>query len=380
MDVGNLFMVEKIWISAGGTGGHLFPALALAAELRDRYPEVEILFLGGGLASSRYFDRLQVPFVDIPCGSFVSKNPVAVLRSLSRIARGVIQSRQLLRVERPDVLVGFGSFFSFPPLVGAKWAGVPLVLHAADAIPGRVIRLMARHAALTVLQFPEAAAYLQGATAVAQMPLRAGLRCGLLSREEACATLGLSGDKRVRTLLVFGGSQGARRINQVVGQMLQARPLPCAVQVLHYTGDVQVAEQLAQQYRNQGIVACVKPFEARMDLAWSAADIVIGRSGASTIAELCEFEVPGILIPYPHAMDNHQEHNARILERAGGVRMLRERDVNVESLGDALVDLLKEDGKRLGMMRDALRSMKSQRSKQSLCDLVMQTAQEGVGK
>lgn len=360
---------RKIWISAGGTGGHLFPALAFAEQIRAHDPYAELLFLGGGLQTSRYFSQGAFPYIEIACGSLLRKDPLSLARSAYRIAQGVAQSRRLMARERPDLIVGFGSFYAFPPLLGAKLAGVPLVLHAADAIPGRVIRLMARYAALTVLQFPEAAAHLRGATAVAQMPLRPQLRRGVVSREEACALLGLYANRR--TVLVFGGSQGARALNPIVAKALTTIGAP--LQVLHYTGDAAVAERLAADYRAKDMVVCVKAFETRMELAWTAADLVIGRAGASTVAELLEFQVPGILIPYPHAMDNHQQANADLVaHQLGGAIGIREADLTPEVLTKRLEQLLADDGAQLREMKAALQRAQAKRTQIRLCDHVME--------
>lgn len=363
-------MTHKIWISTGGTGGHLFPALALAAQLRVQAPESEILFLGGGLSTSRYFDREAHAHLDIACGSFVSKNPFNLMRNTSRIARGIWQSRRAILTHRPDVLVGFGSFYSLPPIVAARLSNVPLILHAADSIPGRVIRFMSRYAALTVLQFPEAAQHLHGPSAVAKMPLRAALTKGGISPAEARRRLNL--DPELRTVLVFGGSQGARRINQLVSEAIP--PQTKTYQILHYTGDETVATQLTELYQLRGIRACVKSFETQMELAWSAADLVIGRSGASTIGELCEYEVPGILIPYPYAMDNHQEKNADSLAaRTGGVIRIRESELTSQILADQLASLFANDAQQLLHMQQALASAKAATPQQTLCDLVIKT-------
>lgn len=365
-------MKPKIWICTGGTGGHLFPALALADELCQRLP-VEILFLGGGLASSRYFDRNRYAFAEIPCGSFGKKHPKEVIQSLYKISKGIWTSRGLIREQRPDLLVGFGSFFSFPPLIAAKLTGVPIVLHAADALPGQVIRLMSRYAKLTVLQFAEAAEHVTGQTAVARMPLRAGLRRGVVTREEARRALGLQPNKR--TLLVFGGSQGARRMNQIVGEsLLQER---FDLQILHYTGDAAVADQLREAYRERGLLACVKPFENRMELAWSAADLVIARAGASTVAELTEFEVPAILIPYPYAKDQHQDRNADLIVNKikGGIK-LQEAHLTPEILSHKLGELLGQGGQRIEGMRASLVEARSNRPAMTLADLVLEKVED----
>jgi UDP-N-acetylglucosamine--N-acetylmuramyl-(pentapeptide) pyrophosphoryl-undecaprenol N-acetylglucosamine transferase len=364
-------MTHRIWLSTGGTGGHLFPALALAEQLCARDSTLEIFFLGGGLESSRYFDRTRYPYLEIPCGSLAKKNPIALLRGGTQIARGVWQAQKAMRMQRPSLLVGFGSFYSFPPLLAACFSGVPLLLHAADAVPGRVIRLMARYAALTVVQFPEAAAYLRGPTAVAQMPLRAALKKGAVSQAEARLALGL--DPARRTLLVFGGSQGAQRINQLVSQAM-ASPCFNDIQLLHYTGNATAAEELQRFYANCRRQACVKSFEARMELAWSAADMVIGRAGASTIAELCEFDVPGLLIPYPYAKDNHQEKNAEALAaRTRGIICIRQADLSVESLTLHLSNLLAHDAQKLLEMQTALVRSKTSQAQVQLCDLVLKT-------
>lgn len=361
-------MGAKIWIAAGGTGGHLFPALALAAQLQRRDPSTKLLFIGGGLESNRFFGGKPYRCLEVPCGSIVNKHPIALLKSGVNIARGVRMAYRHMRQERPDLLIGFGSYYALPPLMAAKLAGVPFFLHAADVIPGRVIRLMAPFAELTVLHFEQAVAYLRGRSTVAPMPLREGLRLGAVSKAEARCALGLQPD--LTTLLVFGGSQGARRLNQLVSAALLKNNLP--LQVIHYTGDAEVATELQQRYIKQGIRACVKAFEPRMELAWSAADVAILRAGASTVAEMREFEIPAILIPYPYGTDNHQEKNADVMvDQIGGAIKLIEATLTPEELERNLAGLLANSGEHLGQLRRALRQAKETASPQTIDEIVV---------
>lgn len=359
----------KIWISAGGTGGHLFPAIALAEELRARAPQCELLFLGGGLTTNRYFDRELYPYAEIACGGLGGKNPLALVRSSYRIWSGIRQSRQLLSAQTPDLVVGFGSFYGFPPLVAAAWGRIPLVLFAADRLPGRVIRLMARWAQVTAVHFPETASQLASPSVVVEMPLRQSCRGIATPQAEARHYFGLDPDRP--TLLVFGGSQGARAINRLFSGALTH--LPPLFQLLHFTGDPQAAEELSSLYRSRGLLACVKPFEPQMGLAWRAADLAICRSGAGSVGEQREFEIPAIFIPYPYATDNHQELNAdSVVNTFGGAVKLVEAHATPEKLASEIARLFAEDGKRLKEMQGAFRHYKGAFKRKSLGDVVLE--------
>ncbi len=361
---------KKIIISAGGTGGHLFPALALAQALQGA---AELLFVGGGLATNPYFDRESFHFKEIPCGSFVSKKPWRLAKALWNIFRGIRHSIALFRHLRPDVVVGFGSFYSFPPLVAARLLRIPIVLYAADAIPGRVVRLVAPYAHVTGTHFAPTAALLKGISTPVGMPLRETLRADRKSAAEARNYFGL--DPQTPTLLIFGGSQGAQRLNELILEGLE--DLACQVtrpwQVLHFTGNEDAVIATRTKYEKQGVRACVKGFEARMGLAWSAASLVVCRSGAGTIAEIQQFEVPAVLVPYPYATDAHQDHNADILVACQGAIKLSQPTLEASVLAAQLARLLNDDGGGLTHMHQALALAQQNVVKQTLAGLVWET-------
>lgn len=363
---------NKVLISTGGTGGHIFPAIALAQQLLEDDPTCQVRFIGGGLSDNKYFDKGSYAFDNISCGSFVVKNPVSLVSSLFKIARGIWESCKIIRRFTPNVVVGFGSFYAFPPLVAARVMSVPLVLHEANSFPGKTISFMSRWATVTGVHFPATVGRLKGTVVEVGMPLRKGLRKGATTVEEARGYFGL-GDKKL-TILVFGGSQGARALNGCVVQALcRIKTIP--FQVVHFAGDPTAVERIAQSYADAGVDACVKPFEARMDMAWQAADCVIGRAGASTVAELVEYEVPAILIPYPYAA-GHQDHNASFVvnEVGGGIELVekggtQDNLLTAESLQKKLEAMIGHSG-TLTSMREAIRKYKERSRTQDLISIV----------
>ena len=321
-------MSKRVLIATGGTGGHIFPAVALAHELRKS--NINVLFVGGGLETNRYFDRTDFLYQSIACGSIVKKNPKALLKATVGIGKGVFQSLRIMKSYQPNLVVGFGSFYSFPALLGAKIASIPIVLHEANSIPGKVIRLMSPYATATGIHFPHTAQLLKGKIEQVGLPLRPNFKKNICTKEEARSYFQLDSEKF--TVLIFGGSQGANVINFLASEVLMRHPF----QVLHFTGDAGLADSIQAKYRAMGISSAVKPFEKQMEMAWCAADAVIARAGAGTIAEQLEFEIPGILIPFPQAADNHQEFNADFMVSIGGGIKLLEKQLTPESLAYAL--------------------------------------------
>ena len=305
----------RLLLSAGGTGGHIFPAVALANELKSQH-DCSILFTAGMLSKNPYFPREEFAFKDVSCSSKLLKG--AYLNS-----KGVIESIRIINDYKPDAVVGFGSYYTLPTLAAATLLRVPILLHEANSIPGRINRFFSPFAKKTWVSFSEAKNKLTGLVELCKMPLRAELKKGLISKEEASSYFNL--DARLPTLLIFGGSQGAKRINHLFSESLLNQLQN--IQIMHFTGSAIDEELFSNRYRARGIRHYVKSFEKRMDLAWIAADMAITRAGASSLAEQWEFEVPGILIPYPEATDNHQDFNANDLVNAGLCYKLREIEI-----------------------------------------------------
>lgn len=357
-------MSKKVLISTGGTGGHVYPAMALAKQLKKEVTDVQVLFIGGGLSANRYFDRKEFSFTNISCGTISLKRPLKSLLSVVKILRGIWQSRKIIHQFKPDIVVGFGSYYTLPALIAAKMARVPFVLHESNSIPGKVIRLLSPYAVMTGVQFPDAALLLKGCVEEVSMPLREGYHRGSCSQKEAKKYFQL--DTNRLTVLIFGGSLGAQAINNVVPEALRN---VSGIQIVHIAGNVDAVKQLQQTYSSMGISFCVKSYENRMDMAWQAADVVISRSGAGTIAEALEFEVPAILIPYPAATDNHQEKNADFMvKRVGGGVKLLEKELNPEALARLLQGLMSDNARQT--IRRKLSDYKKEYRQNDLCSLV----------
>lgn len=349
-------MGKKYLITVGGTGGHVFPALALAHQLKAIDPSNEIVFLGGSLGANRFFDKEAFPYETVSCGTISLKKPLKSILGCGKIVRGIWQSRELLKKHKPHLVIGFGSYYTLPTLLAAKLSGFPFVLHESNSIPGKVNRLMAPYAVTTGIQFPQTGGLLKGNTHVVETPLRKGFRKGHIPRAEARKFFEL--DSQTTTLLVFGGSQGARAINYFLIDAFTHKLKSCPVQIIHLTGSPELTGEIKACYAKNRIIACVKDFESRMDMAWSAADIVISRAGAGTIAEQLEFEVPGILIPYPQATDNHQEINANFMVSIGGAIKYVESEFSGDVLAYEIESLLALNAKRLTKMRTAIENYK----------------------
>jgi UDP-N-acetylglucosamine--N-acetylmuramyl-(pentapeptide) pyrophosphoryl-undecaprenol N-acetylglucosamine transferase len=359
---------KKILIAAGGTGGHLFPAQALAQELLKKEKEIDVLFAGAGLSSNRNFIKERFSFEEVLSSTPYSKK--GIFRSVLLIARGVRQSMKILDRYQPKLVVGFGSFHSFPLLLAALFKGIPLMIFESNSIPGKVNRLFSRWALVSAVQFSSSAAKLAGRTVEVSMPIWEKEPMQAMTPEDARTYYGL--DPSLPTILVFGGSQGAQNINQVFSETvetLQEKIGP--FQILHFTGDPKMAKTCKELYDKLGILSCVKPFEEKMPIAWKAATFAICRSGAATLAELIFFEVPAILIPYPYAADDHQRINAEFFEKKVGCAIsLPDFGLNASKLAQAIEEIADPCQNRRETMHEAIRCFKNQENKQCLSSIV----------
>lgn len=327
---------KKIIIAAGGTGGHLFPAMGLAEELLRHHPRLSLRFVGAGLSTNRYFDRTRFLYAEVKSATPASRGVLGIMRALKAVFLGLITSFRLLAQEKPHLVVGFGSFHSFPLLCAATLRRIPLVLFESNALPGKVIRLFSKRALFTGIYFPAARPHLKGRSVDVDIPRRQSIQDVTLSRTEAKALLGL--EENLPIVLVFGGSQGARAINAAVYDMLQG---DFPFQLIHFTGNEESALQIRQICTLRGIRCYVQSFEPRMALVWKVVDMALCRAGALTLSELIEYEVPSVLVPYRFASDDHQMKNALFMQNEvkGGV-VLEERYLSGPRV---LADLLQLD-------------------------------------
>ena len=348
-----------IILAVGGTGGHLFPAQALAEELREKDPCIQILFAGAHLDANRFLDKNRFAFQEIASATPFRRRR---LSSCFVLLKGLIESLKLLRSKKPDLVVGFGSYHSFPVLLAAKLLAIPFILFEADTIPGKVNRFFSRYARFTAVHFPKAAAHLKGKSVPVIMPNRHCSMPDSIDRETARAMLGLS--PHCFTLLVFGGSQGAKGINQhVLACLPKLKQLSFPMQLIHITGNKEMAEQIQTVCETLGIACYARDFETRMPIVWKASSLALCRCGASTLAEMVHFEVPGIVVPYPHASDAHQQKNAEFLENViqGGICLLEE-----ELSADKLCALLDACEKKLENYKAGMHHYKESEHRKTL--------------
>jgi UDP-N-acetylglucosamine--N-acetylmuramyl-(pentapeptide) pyrophosphoryl-undecaprenol N-acetylglucosamine transferase len=354
--------VKRVLITAGGTGGHLYPAQALAQQLMGQKSMApDVLFVAGGLGANRYFDRNRFSYQEIAC------SPLKSVKGVVHLLKGIRQSVAILKKYRPHVVVGFGSYYSVAVLLAAKWLKIPIILHEANSIPGRANRWLAPLATHVGLHFPSAAPFFKVNTVEVGLPLREGYSLSAVAKEKALDYYGLP--SQGKTLLICGGSQGAQAINRLIKDCLSIFQR-LSLQIIHLTGDLVMAATLRSLYDSCRIPAHVKSFETEMQMAWRAADGFVGRSGASTIAESIEFEVPGILIPYPYATDHHQEKNADFLvDEVKSALKLSERGLTPKQLGEVIETLYEPE--RFFSFKKALEAYKKRTHRMTLCQLIL---------
>jgi len=337
----------KVMLAGGGTGGHVYPALAMGDALRERGHTVtyagEPSRLEGRVAPERGYDFHAIRPPQYPRAGVWSK-----VRFAGSLFTSIVAARGILARERPDLILGVGGYIMAPTVLAAWTMGIPRVLHESNVAPGLANRLCAKVADFLMLTYPQARERLGGRaeSAVVGCPVNPKVLAG--DPVAARARYGL--DARP-VLLVVGGSLGAATLNALA--LAGARLSPRAWQLLWITGPRyhdEVMKDLGEA--PEGVV--VVEYENRMADAYAAADLVVCRAGSSTLAELTAVGKPMVLVPSPNVTDNHQEHNARGLESTGAAMVVVERDLDVPAALEAMATLL-ADADRLAAMAEAAR-------------------------
>ncbi len=327
---------RPVMVMAGGTGGHIFPALAVAHELRER--GVPVVWLGAaGAMETRLVPQHGIEIDTLPVAGVRGKGAATLLAAPFRLARAVNAARAVLRQRRPRAVIGFGGFASGPGGVAAWLSGLPLLVHEQNRAPGMTNRVLSRLARRTLAGFPGSFAREE----VAGNPVRAAIAALPPPQQR------LAGREGPLRLLVLGGSQGARALNQAVPVALAAlRDLP--VQVRHQCGEKLRAEA-DSAYAAAGVDASVEAFIDDMATAYAWADLVVCRAGASTLAELCAAGVGSVLVPFAAAVDDHQTRNAEYLVENGAALLLKQDAQLAANLQGALRALAADPARRMAM-------------------------------
>ncbi len=328
--------LRPILLAAGGTGGHLFPAFALAEELTRRGRTVDLVTDERGDRYGTGFPGRSIH--QVPSATLASRSVVAVAGTLTTLGRGVLKARTLLRSLHPSIVVGFGGYPTFPPLVAARLARIPSIVHEQNAIMGRANRMLLRHVSALAASWegtrniPDAA---QGKVHVTGNPVRDAVIAA-----SSTAYPSLSSGAEVR-LLVFGGSQGARYFSDTLPPALNALPETTRrrLRVTQQCREEDLA-RVRDAYQSAGIAADLAPFFKDLPQRMAASHLVIARSGASSVSELAVLGRPSILVPLPHSLDNDQLNNARRLAEAGAAWCMEQKDLTAQRLATEIMALI----------------------------------------
>jgi len=360
----------RVLLACGGTGGHIFPAFSVAEEIRRRRPDARIVYVCGTRdIESEIFALVKGERVErIESAPFRGRRSLWSARFLLKLLAGFRQARAILRRERPDVVVGFGGHYSFPIVAAARLAGVPTLIHEQNVVPGVANKFLMRWVDGAALSFEETRPRLpkHRNMRVTGNPIRASIERDC--REEALRSFGFSPDRL--TLLVLGGSQGAESINTLFLGALPflSRGLKDRLQVLHLCGRMEPAEVQAAA-RDEGVNLRAFSFFDRMDLAYGAADLAVGRAGATFLAEITAKHLPAILIPYPFA-GAHQLENARAFGRTGDATILEQGGLKPERLAERI----EEKAGRLRPLRGSGPSAAPPSARVKLADFIEEMA------
>lgn len=365
---------STVVLAAGGSGGHIFPAIGLAEELKKRHSSIRVIYLCGakdiesrilrGAGGDGFYPIESAPFRGIAS----AVDP----RFLSRLYRGYRTARRLLALERPAVVAGFGGYYSFPAVLAARSLGVPTLLHEQNVVPGRANRLLARWVDAVAVSCAQTTRSFRGARRIVHTgnPVRESIERDC--RQEALRSFGFSADRK--TLLVLGGSQGAESINTIFAQALGLLEEGTRerLQTLHLCGrmDPRESERLSGL---AGVPARAFAFFDRMDLAYGAADVALGRAGATFLSEIAEKDISAILVPYPHG-DGHQRWNARAFADRCGAEIVEQADLTPERIADLLRKALQGQSVRRRRL-----SGEGAAARGRLADLVIELAAGGRG-
>jgi UDP-N-acetylglucosamine--N-acetylmuramyl-(pentapeptide) pyrophosphoryl-undecaprenol N-acetylglucosamine transferase len=331
-------------IACGGTGGHLFPGLAVAGELQRRGCDVAVLISPKDVDQQAVKTATGVTIHTLPAVGLQNKNYLPFFLSFGK---SLFAAWKIFKRRHPDAVLAMGGFTSAPPVFVGKDSGAKTFLHESNTIPGKSNRFLSRFVDAAFIGFPEAAARLKTKnTIVTGTPVRPQFspESRIQNPESSCRkALGL--DSSLPTVLVVGGSQGARGLNDLV---LSALPLLAQKnwQWLHLTGAADF-EKVQAAYAKLGLKAVVKPFLAEMDLALGAATACVSRAGASSLAEIAAMRLPSVLVPLPTATDNHQFFNAAAFEKTGAAKLLDQKNSPPEKVAAAISELMENEPVRL---------------------------------
>jgi len=328
----------RIIIAGGGTGGHLFPGIAVAEEFQKRDPQNRVIFIGTRRGiEHRLLGTLGYELRLIEVEGLKGRGLKALIKGAWAIPVSMMQSRRILADFRPDVVLGVGGYASGPAVMAAYLMGCPTAIAEQNALAGNTNRILGKFVDRIFLTYEQSKGRFPARkVSVTGNPVRAAFAASLKESPKTRA---------FRQILIFGGSQGAAAINKTVVAMLPLlQKIKDRVRVVHQTGE-RDEETVRQAYAKAGMEAEVRPFIVDMVSAYAASDLIICRAGATSLAEITVAGKASVLIPFPYAADDHQTENARAMVEAGAAAMIRESDLTAETLYSLVASLLGDDKK-----------------------------------
>lgn len=363
--------LKKVIISGGGTGGHIFPAIAIAHALREAVPGVEILFVGAeGKMEMEKVPAAGYRIIGLDIRGFDRKNMVRNVNVLVKLLKAFGKAKTLLREFQPDVAVGVGGYASAAVMKKAGDLGIPVLIQEQNSFPGITNKRLSRFASRICVAYPGMEQFFTASKIVITgNPIRKEIENNQLSREEASARFGLNPERK--TLMIFGGSQGAKAINEGVAEAVKSW-LSQGIQVIWQTGKPFYAQarEIATALASGSLK--VMEFIDDMPAAYAAADLVVSRAGAISIAELCASGKACILVPLPTAAEDHQTKNAMALVERDAAILMKNEDTPAQ-LGIAVSDLI-TDRTRLEKLSVNIRQMAVKESAKKIADEIIQLA------
>ncbi len=363
-------------IAGGGTGGHVYPGIAIYHSLRAAHGDVEVLFVGAkGGVEGGIFARLGLPCVLLPGKGVRGKSAVSKIAAPFILKWSVIQAIRAIISFKPDVVVGTGGYASVSAVAAAAICRKTRILQEQNSVPGLANRLMSRIANLVLLSYEESRAHLNERvpSVVVGNPLRFDPDRHTCSRSEALEFFGL---KPERTVLIFGGSRGARSLNEAGAEAAKILARGEKAQFVFVSGERDF-EWVQQELGSFASRIKVIPFLEEMNKAYAAADVAVARAGASSVFELAAFGIPTVFVPFPYAADDHQRKNIAALEKIAAVKAIEDADLSGEVLAALIEWLLDNEGERAAMsdrMRSWAKTNAASLAAEAIMDLVKKNA------
>lgn len=355
-------------VAGGGTGGHLFPGIAVAEEFLSRAQGNRVLFIGTRRGVEKdILPALGYPLVLLDVEGIKGRGGVKAALALAKVPAALLESRRIIAGFGPHLVLGVGGYASGPAVLAAHLMGIATAVAEQNALPGLTNRILGRFARRIFVTFAESRRFFpQDRTFVTGNPVRAAF----LDRED-------SRREGPFTILVFGGSQGAHAINSAVSEALDLLfPLREKIRFIHQTGEKD-CPAVRKAYADRGFQAEVLPFIKDMAAAYAKADLLVCRAGATTLAEITAAGKASILIPFPHAVADHQTRNAEVLSRAGAARLIREKELTAQGLAEAIIELASAP-KKIRQMEEAAANLGNRDAAKKIVDLCLELVEGRV--